>query len=438
MRYDELDIQSILFSDENRKIEKEQGLYSVTDLKDSIERYGQLQPIIVMEEKDGYRLIAGERRTTALKLCGFTTVKAIIVDTDDPDTIRRIENSCRKNLHPLDEAEEIADSIEKIGIADTAVLFGVSPSYCRKRKELLKLTEDFKHKFLKGDLKLQDALILARATEEIQKKIYEKWDIYKYDVAYSVQRFDCDLSNAKFDVSNCSNCAFNTSVEKLLFDDYTESMCVNPDCFIQKKNQVIEKNIQDYIDTVEDPIYISENHSTKEFNGKEVARLYDFKKCDEAEVGSFPAIHIDGNAAGNVVFLKEKESKLSDYTSSYELRQKVNALAKERFINNVKAVMGNVNCSDMQLQKLLLKWFKRSVGWAALRGFSGEDAFEKEYEEDFLTTVFTAVVFSFLSCEFEFEAVPPEYEFLKKALEDKNISYKALYEEAKRELGFNE
>lgn len=44
----------------------------ISDLAQSIEAYGLIQPIIVRAVDDGYQIVAGERRYRACKLLGMT------------------------------------------------------------------------------------------------------------------------------------------------------------------------------------------------------------------------------------------------------------------------------------------------------------------------------------------------------------------------------
>ena len=80
---------------------------ALEDLKDSIQQYGVLQPVLVRHlPTGGYELIAGERRFRAAKLAGLKTVPAILREYSDVEIseIALIENLQRENLNPVEEA----------------------------------------------------------------------------------------------------------------------------------------------------------------------------------------------------------------------------------------------------------------------------------------------------------------------------------------------
>jgi ParB family chromosome partitioning protein len=51
---------------------------SIKELASSIEKYGLLQPIVVIRDDEDYILVAGERRLRAVKSLGQNEIKAIV------------------------------------------------------------------------------------------------------------------------------------------------------------------------------------------------------------------------------------------------------------------------------------------------------------------------------------------------------------------------
>ncbi len=79
----------------------------IAALAHSIKEHGVLQPILVVQDGDRYKVIAGERRLRASKLAGMERIPARVLSTNDKATheIALRENLDRVDLHPLEEGE---------------------------------------------------------------------------------------------------------------------------------------------------------------------------------------------------------------------------------------------------------------------------------------------------------------------------------------------
>ncbi len=79
------------------------------ELQESLNSSGLLQPITVRRRsgKDGFELIAGERRLRAATKLGWKEIPAIIKDVDDKAilTLALVENLQRTDLNPIEEGE---------------------------------------------------------------------------------------------------------------------------------------------------------------------------------------------------------------------------------------------------------------------------------------------------------------------------------------------
>jgi ParB family transcriptional regulator, chromosome partitioning protein len=79
------------------------------ELQESLNASGLLQPITVRRRsgKDGFELIAGERRLRAAMKLGWKEIPAIIKDIDDKTilTLALVENLQRTDLNPIEEGE---------------------------------------------------------------------------------------------------------------------------------------------------------------------------------------------------------------------------------------------------------------------------------------------------------------------------------------------
>lgn len=86
----------------------------ITALAHSIKEHGVLQPILVVQDGERYKVIAGERRLRASKLAGLDRIPARVLSTDDKATheIALRENLDRVDLHPLEEGEGYISLLE--------------------------------------------------------------------------------------------------------------------------------------------------------------------------------------------------------------------------------------------------------------------------------------------------------------------------------------
>ena len=80
---------------------------ALSELAESIEQHGVLQPLVVRPLASGsYQLVAGERRWRAARIAGLTEVPVVIKELTDEEVIEiaMIENLQREDLNPLEEA----------------------------------------------------------------------------------------------------------------------------------------------------------------------------------------------------------------------------------------------------------------------------------------------------------------------------------------------
>jgi ParB/RepB/Spo0J family partition protein len=86
----------------------------IAGLAQSIKQHGVLQPILVIQNGDRYKAIAGERRLRASRVAGIDRIPARVLATDDKATqeIALRENLDRVDLHPLEEGEGYISLLE--------------------------------------------------------------------------------------------------------------------------------------------------------------------------------------------------------------------------------------------------------------------------------------------------------------------------------------
>jgi ParB family chromosome partitioning protein len=118
------------------------------ELVASIREHGVIQPLVVTQIGDDYRLIAGERRWRAAQLAGLTTIPAIIKETTPQEMLELalVENLQRADLSPLEEAGAYRQLMDEFGLTqeDVAERVGKSRTAVANTIRLLRLPEDIK------------------------------------------------------------------------------------------------------------------------------------------------------------------------------------------------------------------------------------------------------------------------------------------------------
>ena len=132
---------------------------SLEALAESIQNYGVLQPIIVMENSDlpgVYQIIAGERRWRASKMAGIDEIPAVVFDGDELKAaqISLIENIQREDLNPIEEAMGYRSLMENFGLTQDQVSkqVGKSRSAVANATRLLDLPDEIIEMLRTGEL----------------------------------------------------------------------------------------------------------------------------------------------------------------------------------------------------------------------------------------------------------------------------------------------
>ena len=140
------------------------------ELSDSISEHGLIQPLVVTKAKDGYQLIAGERRWRASKLAGLERVPVIVKETSPQQMLELaiVENIQRADLNPLEEATAYAQLIETFGLTQEAVAerLGKSRSDVGNTVRLLELPDPAKEALALGNITEGHARALLRLNSE--------------------------------------------------------------------------------------------------------------------------------------------------------------------------------------------------------------------------------------------------------------------------------
>ena len=145
------------------------------ELKNSIEKNGLLQPIVVKKAVKGYYIIAGERRFRAYSMLEKETIPAIIKEMSDEEMMifAVLENLQREDLSPLEEATSYKHLMDKLKLTQEtlATQLGKSRPYLANSLRLLKLPEEVKEKMEQGILSAAHGrtLLALKTNKEILK-----------------------------------------------------------------------------------------------------------------------------------------------------------------------------------------------------------------------------------------------------------------------------
>lgn len=120
---------------------------SLSELAESIEQHGVLQPLVVRPLANGsYQLVAGERRWRAARIAGLTEVPVVIKELTDEEVIEiaMIENLQREDLNPLEEALGYRYMMDELNITQeqAAEKIGKSRPAVANALRLLKLPNE--------------------------------------------------------------------------------------------------------------------------------------------------------------------------------------------------------------------------------------------------------------------------------------------------------
>lgn len=218
----------------------------LANLAESIATVGIAQPPTVRPMPGGrYELIAGERRTRAMRdLLGWTTIPVIVRDMDDETASATMlaENVHRVDLDPIEEARGFAARLERFGWtqAELARNANVSADLVRRRLALLNLTPAVAHYVSTRQLPLNFAANMVELDPNRQA-----------------------LALAAFNSAPMTLAAFRVLCGRLLGEQQSESM-FDADSFLQIEEYVVSAKDATAVptpatlDVVSEPVGVSE------------------------------------------------------------------------------------------------------------------------------------------------------------------------------------
>ena len=129
---------------------------TLTELSESIKRYGVIQPIIVNKKDDYYEIVAGERRWRAAKKAGLEEIPCIVRDDSERKNkeIALIENIQREDLNAIEKAKGYKELMDLYGLSQSELseVIGMSQSAIGNTVRLLNLSSDVMNLVVEGKL----------------------------------------------------------------------------------------------------------------------------------------------------------------------------------------------------------------------------------------------------------------------------------------------
>lgn len=170
----------------------------MSELMNSIDQYGIIQPIVVRSIVDGYEIIAGERRWRAAKNLKINDVPVVIRKADDVTVAKLalIENIQREDLNEIEEANAYQQLISDYSLTQSELseIIGKSRSYIANLLRLLNLEEAIQRELINSEISNGHArALLSLDTSKERLEVLEK--IIKYN--YSVRKTEKVIKNMK-------------------------------------------------------------------------------------------------------------------------------------------------------------------------------------------------------------------------------------------------
>ena len=138
---------------------------ALEELRESVQRHGVLQPIVVRRVEDGYELVSGERRWRAARSAGLREIPAVVrEDTSDDASLELaiVENVQRQDLDAMEKARGYDALMRRIGLTQEGVAerVGMQRSSVANHLRLLDLPEQAQEALVEGLISMGHARAL--------------------------------------------------------------------------------------------------------------------------------------------------------------------------------------------------------------------------------------------------------------------------------------
>jgi ParB family transcriptional regulator, chromosome partitioning protein len=175
-------------------------------LTQSIRTHGVLQPLVVRAAKDGYQLIAGERRLRAAQAAGLAEVPVHVVNLDDQQVFEAalVENIQRADLNPIEKAQGFKEYLDRFGLTQEQLgaKLGLDRTSISNLLGLLNLPKEVQDAVRLGQLTLGHAKILkgvpeaARQVALCKETILKNYSVHALELLVKQQRLEASEAAA--------------------------------------------------------------------------------------------------------------------------------------------------------------------------------------------------------------------------------------------------
>lgn len=271
---------------------------AIEELAANIEKQGLLQPITVrptseapyldedtgevINVKDTYEIVCGERRFRALQRLKakedeaniakikahrkktelYQTISCIVREMTDDEAFDAMitENLQRKDVDPIEEAFAFSQLMEKgRTLEDIALRFGKSTRFVFDRVKLNSLIPELKARVRDGEIPISGAMILSKLDDIEQARFHKDNEgqcnviMIRRFVSNSFMELDrADWIKDNADIwddgtfKSCAECEFSTANHGCLFYEMNseKANCTNPVCYKKKQLAYVLRRIQ--------------------------------------------------------------------------------------------------------------------------------------------------------------------------------------------------
>ena len=152
---------------------------TLSQLADSIRKYGVLSPLLINQRAGSYHIICGERRLRAAKIAGLTEVPCMIVSIDPEELalFSLAENLQRESLNLIDQGVLISKLHHNLdfSLIEIGESTGLTLDEIEERLMILELPDKIRRSYLEHKITDEEIIRLVSVKDPIhQESLYKR------------------------------------------------------------------------------------------------------------------------------------------------------------------------------------------------------------------------------------------------------------------------